>query len=148
MAFVSFRGLSPLDSLVELQNNLARLLEEPARGLDLGPSSRGLFPPVNMFADKDGALVVRAEVPGIAPDDLDVTVETRRLTISGERKPPAGEGSYHRRERRFGQFSRTIQLPEDLDVGKVSARCLDGVLTVQIARTEAAKPRPIEVQVK
>jgi HSP20 family protein len=147
MALV-FRGLSPLESLLQLQGSLDHLLENPARGLDLGPSARGVFPAVNIFTNDDGTCIVRAEVPGIAADDLDVNVEPRRLSISGERKRPEGEGSYHRRERRFGQFSRTIQLPDDLDLSQVSAECRDGVLTVRIAKSEATKPRQIQVQVK
>ncbi len=148
MALVSFSGLSPVDSLLELQNSLARMLENPALGLNLGASSGGIFPAVNIFAGKDGGFVFRAEVPGIPPERLNLTVESRRLTISGERKPPEGAGSYHRRERRFGQFSRTIQLPEGLDPDHVSADCRDGVLTVRIEKSEAAKPRQIEVQSK
>jgi HSP20 family protein len=146
MAFVSFGGLDPFENLVELQRELDRLLANPGQGLSLGPSGRGVFPPVNIFEDREGGFVFRAEVPGIAPEQLGVTVEHRRLTISGERKPPEGSGAHHRRERRFGRFSRTIQLPEELDPEKGSAGCHDGVLTVHIKRREETKPRKIEVK--
>ena len=145
MALVSFRGLSPLDGLLELQGSLARLLEDPTLGLQLGPSARGVFPPINVFEDREGNIVFRAEVPGIAPADLSVSVESGRLSLSGERKPPEGNGGYHRRERRFGQFSRTIQLPQGLDSGHVSAECRDGVLNVRVAKSEAARPRQISI---
>ena len=148
MAIVSFGGFDPFEGLLELQGELDRMLENPGLGLNLGPSARGVFPPVNIFEDQEGGCVFRAEVPGVPPEQLDVTVEHRRLTISGERKPSEGSGAHHRRERRFGRFSRTIQLPEGLDPGKVSADCRDGVLTVRIARSEESKPRKIEVQLR
>jgi HSP20 family protein len=148
MALVSLRGLSPIDALLELQGSLDHLLGNPAAGLNLGPSAGGIFPSFNIFADNDGSLVFRAEVPGIDPGKLDISVESHRLTVSGERKAPEGRGNYHRRERRFGQFSRTVQLPEGLDPDQVSAECRDGILTVRIGTSEAAKPRRIEVQSK
>jgi len=92
-------------------------------------------------------LVVRAEVPGVKPQDLQVDVEPRRLSIRGAR--PAEErrnGSYHRRERQCGSFSRIIQLPEDLDPTKATAQCRNGMLTVRIPKTEEAKPRRIDVR--
>ncbi|MEW6271827.1 MAG: Hsp20/alpha crystallin family protein [Thermodesulfobacteriota bacterium] len=146
MALVSFRGTSPLENLVQLQSALDRLLQSPSRGLDLGPSGGNVFPPINLFADRDGRLVVRAEVPGLRPDAVEITVEPRRLTIAGERLAPEGApGSYHRRERSFGRFSRTVQLPADLDPASATAEVRQGVLTVRIDKRAEAKPRRIEV---
>jgi HSP20 family protein len=146
MTHVSFGGFDPFENMLELQRELDRLLANPGMGLNLGPSARGVFPPINIFSGQDGEFVFRAEVPGIPPDQLDVGLEHRRLTISGERKPPEGSGAHHRRERRFGRFSRTIQLPEELDPGKATAECHDGVLTLRVARREETKPRKISVQ--
>lgn len=146
MTVMTFGGFDPFEKLVELQNELDRLLSNPALGLNLGPSARGVFPPVNVFEDGEHGIIFRAEVPGIPPEEVDVTVENRRLTISGERKPPEGRGSHHRRERRFGRFSRSIQLPEGLDPEKVTARCHDGVLTIRIQRREETKPRKVQVE--
>jgi HSP20 family protein len=148
MALVSFRGLSPLDGLLELQSSLERLLDQPGLGLNLGPSAGGLFPALNIFEDPSGGVIFRAEIPGIAPEDLDVTVEPGRLSLGGERRAPEGKRSYHRRERRFGRFSRTVQLPEGLDPAQVTAECRDGVLSVRIARSEAAKPRQVKIQAR
>jgi HSP20 family protein len=148
MALVSSGGFDPFENMLELQRELDRLLANPGLGLNLGPSARGVFPPVNIFSDEQGGFVFRAEVPGVLPEQLDVVLENRRLTISGERKPPEGSGAHHRRERRFGRFSRTIQLPEELDPGKATAECRDGVLTVRIARREETKPRKIAVDIK
>jgi HSP20 family protein len=77
---------------------------------------------------------------------LDVKVEPRRLTLTGERKLLEGTGSIHRRERQTGKFSRTVQLPDELDPESVTANYRDGVLTVRIPKHAAAKPRRIEVR--
>jgi HSP20 family protein len=146
MALVSWRSGS-LDDLLGLQSSLARLLDNPALGWNLGPSSASVFPPINVFAGKDGGLVIRAEAPGIDPEKLEISLEAGRLTISGERASDAsGAGNgFHRRERRFGRFSRSLQLPSDLDPEKATASYANGMLTLRIEKAEAAKPRRITV---
>ena len=141
MPRVSF---DPVQGLLHLQSELDRFFGKPSYNLGLtGPN---VFPLINVFTDKDG-LVVRAEVPGIKPAQLNVSVEAGHLTISGERAAATGQkGSYHRRERQFGTFSRNIQLPRDLDTEHAAAECRNGVLTVHIPRQAAAKPRNIEVR--
>jgi len=141
MAFVSF---DPVEGLLRLQDELDRFFGKPQ--FDLGLSGASVFPLVNVFTDADG-LVVRAEVPGIKSDQLQVQVEPGRLTIAGEREQAAAkDASYHRRERRHGRFSRTVQLPRDLDPERAAADCRNGVLTVRIPKHAAAKPRQIEVR--
>jgi HSP20 family protein len=145
MALMSLRD-DPFDTLPALQRALARMLESPAVGWSVGPSSRSVFPPINVFQDPSGGLVVRAEAPGIDPATLDVQVEPQRLTISGERRGDAGNADgYHRRERRFGRFSRSFQIPADLDVEKVAASYRNGVLDIRIEKAAAARPRRIQV---
>jgi HSP20 family protein len=148
MALVSFRPSDPFDGLLDLQGELDQLLTHPNLGLNLGPSGAGAFPQLNIFRDQAGDLIVRAEVPGIKPDGLELSVEPRRLTLRGQRNQNerVGKGSYHRRERRLGEFSRIIQLPEDLDAAKASAEVRNGLLTVTIPRSEQAKPRQITIQ--
>jgi len=147
MALVSFRGTSPFDGLLQLQAALERMLDKPSSGLDLGPSGRNVFPPVNLFVDRDGGLLLRAEIPGIKADAVQVTIEPRRLAISGERAAAEGKkGAYHRRERSFGRFARTIQLPDDLDPGKATAEVRQGLLTIRIPKRAEARPRQIEVR--
>lgn len=138
-------GFDPVAGLLNLQRELERVFDKPF-GIDLGPSGRGVFPPVNVFADKDG-YVVKLEIPGVAPEDVNVEAEGRTLTVSGKREvaPPA-EGSFHRRERGSGQFSRSFQMPADLDLGRAEASCKHGILTVRIPKKEEAKPRQIAVQ--
>src|SRR5262249_4775871 len=136
-------SFDPVARLLRLQEELDRFFGKPQ--FDLGLSSANVFPLVNVFTDTDG-LVVRAEVPGTKPDQLHLEVEPGRLTISGERKAPETNASLHRRERAHGTFSRTIQLPRDLDPEQARAEYRHGVLTVRIPKHAAARPRQIEVQ--
>ena len=146
MAFFRFLPeLDPVTGLLTLQRELERAFQSPF-GNVLGPSGRGVFPPVNVFSDRDG-YVVKVEVPGIAPDQLSIEGNGRTLTISGTRKVEAPQGgSFHRREREAGQFSRSLQLPEDLDVNAAQATCKHGVLTIRVPKRQEAKPRQINIQ--
>jgi HSP20 family protein len=113
-------------------------------GLGWRPAS--VFPAINLTEDTDH-YYVRAELPGIKADDLDIQAVGRNLTISGERKI-ASEGEnvrYHRRERESGKFSRIIGLPGDIDTDKVDAKLVNGMLTVTIAKAEASKPKQIAI---
>lgn len=138
-------GLDPVSGLLALQRELDRVFDKPY-GIDLGPSGRGVFPPVNVFADRDG-YVVKLEVPGIDPGNVNIEAEGRTLTVSGKREDtPPKEGSFHRRERGTGQFSRSLQLPADLDVTRAEASYKHGNLTVRIPKKEDAKPRQISIK--
>ena len=146
MAFFQFSSSAdPVSSLLALQRELERMSENPL-GLDLGVSSRGIFPAVNIFSDKGGC-VVRLEVPGVPPDQITIETQGRTLTVAGKRDSaaPAGAG-FHRRERDSGAFSRSLQLPEDLDVARTEASYAHGQLTLRIPKSEAAKPRQISVK--
>ena len=145
MAFYRFgSGLDPVSGLLALQRELDRVFDKPF-GIDLGPSGRGVFPPVNVFADRDG-YVVKLEVPGVAPEHVTIEAEGRTLTVSGKREdaPPQGS-SFHRRERGYGQFSRSLQLPADLDASRAEATYKHGILTVRVPKKEEAKPRQISI---
>ena len=106
-----------------------------------------VFPAVNITEDGD-KYYVRAELPGIRPEDLNVEVTGRNLTISGERKI-ASEGQnirYHRKEREAGRFSRAVELPGEIDGNSVNAKLNNGVLMIEISKSEASKPRKIMIQ--
>lgn len=138
-------GHDPVSGLQNLQRELERVFDKPF-GIDLGPSGRGVFPPVNVLTDRD-AYLVKLEIPGIAPENVTIEAQSRTLTVSGkcEDTPPT-EGSFHRRERGAGQFSRSLQLPADLDLSRAEASCKHGLLTIRIPKREEAKPRHIAVK--
>lgn len=138
-------SLDAVSGLAALQRELERALQDPL-GFGLGFSGRGVFPPVNIFSDSDG-YVVRLEVPGVPVDQLRIENQGRTLTVSGNRKStaPAG-GSFHRRERGRGEFSRSLQLPDDLDVTRAEASYRHGILTIRIPKKEEVKPRQITVK--
>ena len=108
-------------------------------------SSRA-YPAVNISEDKD-RYIVRAELPGIKSEDIELHVKDRDLTISGERKKPSeGDNArYHRKERDYGRFSRVIGLPGDIDADSVQAKMANGLLVVEISKSEASKPKRITV---
>ena len=146
MALLRFRSdMSPASGLLSLQQELERFLRNP--NFSLGLSAYGEFPPINVFANKEGVLVI-AEAPGIDPKSLSLSAQGRSLTISGERTSdePAEKAGYHRRERPMGKFSRSIQLPEDLDLSKAEAKYEAGLLTVRVPKAEESKPRQISIQ--
>lgn len=110
-------------------------------------SGAGVFPLTNVTED-DHNYYVRAELPGMAAEDIDISVTGDSVSISGERKiHEEKKGTrYHRRERDAGKFSRMIGLPGEIDTKKVEASCMDGVLTIIIPKAAAAKPRQITVK--
>lgn len=107
----------------------------------------GVFPLINLSEDKNN-YYVRAELPGLDSEELDIQTTGETLSISGERKIPSEseKANYHRRERKAGRFSRIISLPGDFDHGRVEASLIDGILTVTMPKSEKAKPRQIKVK--
>ena len=135
----------PFRELRRLQDEMGRLAGAfaPTGGLT---AAAGGFPAVNVYAGRDGLAVV-AELPGVEPGDLEVHAHGDTLTIRGARRPAAEkEEAYHRRERRSGAFTRTLQLPYRVDPGRVEARLEDGVLRLSLGRPEEDKPRRIEIK--
>jgi HSP20 family protein len=110
------------------------------------------MPPVDIFQNGDHEVVLKAELPDMAREDIDITVENFVLTIKGEKKFSPGDGvvkeeHYHHVERRYGAFSRSFSLPQTVDAGKVAAEYKNGVLTVRLPLREEARPRQIKVDV-
>jgi len=146
MALLRFSPeFDPVSNLLTLQAELERYLRNPA--IRLGVSGPGDFPPVNIFDDGDGIVVI-AEIPGMDPASLNVSGQSHTLTIKGERKrEKVGESAgYHRRERPFGEFSRSVQLPDELDLDRTTANYEAGMLTIRVPKAESAKPRQITVK--
>ena len=108
--------------------------------------ARGVFPPVNLY-ENDDAYVLTAELPGIAPEELEVSLEGSTVTLRGERKPFAEEGaSVHRSERAVGTFRRAVDLPVAIDGEKVEAVHRGGVLTLRLPKAPEHRPRQISVK--
>jgi HSP20 family protein len=110
-----------------------------------GPDFAGVFPPMNVTQDAD-TFTLRAELPGMNMDDLELTAVRNRVSLSGKREIAVEEASYHRREREGGTFSRSVTLPSEIDGDRVEANYKDGVLTVVLPKREEAKPRQITVK--
>jgi HSP20 family protein len=106
-------------------------------------------PPVDIFQNGDKEVVLKAELPDVDRESIDITVDSGTLTIKGEKKfsNDVKEEQFHRIERRYGAFARTFSLPRTLDATRVSAEYKDGVLTVRLPLREDAKPRQIKVDV-
>jgi HSP20 family protein len=107
------------------------------------------MPPVDIFQTGDHELVLKAELPDIEKDNIDINIENFVLTIKGEKKASTDvkDEQYHHVERRYGTFSRSFSLPQTVDPNRVSAEYKNGVLTVKIPLREEAKPRSIKVDV-
>jgi HSP20 family protein len=129
-----------------LRRDMNRLFTQMPTGL-AGDATQN-FPAMNVWMDQDG-VVVTAELPGVAPDDIDISVVGDTLTLKGSRQPDELEegGTYHRRERRYGTFTRAFQLPFQVDPNQVEATFGSGVLQISLPRAEEDKPKKIAVKV-
>ena len=117
---------------------------------DFGAATAAAWmPPVDIYQTSDHELVLKAELPDMAREEIEITIENFVLTIKGEKKVSneVKEDQYHHVERRYGTFSRSFSLPQTVDAGKVSAEYKNGVLTVKLPFRDEAKPRTIDVQV-
>jgi HSP20 family protein len=115
-------------------------------GASRGLLGAGVFPQINMTEDAD-RYYIRAELPGVKTNDLEMQATGKNLSIAGERKIEAeNEGvRYHRREREAGKFSRVIAMPTEIDPDRIEAKMQDGILTIRIPKAEAVKPRQITI---
>lgn len=144
--FPSVGWQHPFADLERMSRQMDRLNQAITGRPGVNWLSARVFPAVNLTEDKD-KYYVRAELPGIKADALDIQVFGRNLTITGERTIPSeGENiRYHRKEREAGKFSRVIGMPGDIDADQVNAQMVNGMLTVTIAKSEASKPKQITV---
>ena len=137
----TLRVRSPWDELHRMRQHLEHVFDDaPQQRV-----SAGVFPLTNLTEDKNN-YYVRAELPGVKGDELDIQVTGSNLAISGERKIAAEEEArYHRREREAGTFSRMIGLPGEVDTDKIEANLENGILTIVVSKAEIAKPKQISV---
>ncbi len=134
-------GLDPFLKMRHMQDDMNRLLS------GLGTATAQAFPPINLWLGEN-SVVVTAELPGLSCDDVDVTVREDTLTLQGKREPKVeGENAaWHRRERAYGSFSRSVQLPFRVDPDQVQARFADGRLEIELQRPEADRPKKIQIK--
>jgi HSP20 family protein len=147
----------PLDLFDELERAFydwgpSRLFDRSMHGWPLGRALepfRVRMPAVDVI-DREDEVLVRAEVPGVDQDDLEVTVTENSVTISGhckkEEEDKDKEGNYYRRETSYGEFSRTVGLPADVDADKGKAKFKDGLLEVTLPKVKATKRRGIKIE--
>jgi HSP20 family protein len=138
----------PFRDLLATQDRFNRLFNETfakAFGEEEVPS-RTWAPPVDIF-ETDGNIVLKAEMPGVDPKDVEVRVVDNTLYLKGERKleKETKEENYYRIERSYGSFSRSFALPSSIDSGKVEANFKDGLLTLTMPKREEAKPKTIKI---
>jgi HSP20 family protein len=139
------RALAPL---AELRHEMDRLFDAFFRGDDLEDGPGSLWTPAVDVEEHGNQVTVRAEVPGVDPKDLEISVLGDRLTVSGEKRETQErtEGDVYHREVRYGSFRRSVQLPAGVDPEKVSADYANGVLTVKLEKSAAAQPKRIPVK--
>ena len=144
----------PFRDLVGLQDRMNRLFDESFRGLGRSGSEDdwalgGTWAPAVDIYHHDGSIVLKAEVPGMDPKDVDIRVENNVLTLRGERKLDSDvkKENYHRVERAYGTFTRSFTLPSVVDTEKIKAEYRDGVLRVSLPTKEEAKPKQISISV-
>jgi HSP20 family protein len=145
------RWSDPLREFAQLQDRINRVFSESyGRGTDEGLMTSGAWvPPVDIYQNGDHEVVLKAELPDMAREDIDITVDNGTLTIRGEKKlsDEVKEEQFHRIERRYGTFSRSFSLPQTVDATKVGAEYRNGVLTVRLPLREEAKPRQVKIDV-
>ena len=141
----------PFRDLAVLQDRMNRLFADSYQGpaRDEALLNRGSWTPAVDIYEVDGGLVLKAELPDVNREDIDVNVENNTLTLRGERKidQTIKQESFHRIERLYGSFVRQFSLPATVDATKIAAEYKNGVLTVTLPVREEAKPRSVKINV-
>lgn len=132
----------PFREMTQAQTQLSKLVDQV-----WGGRQESWLPAIDVFDQKD-AVVLKAELAGMNPDDIQIEVEDNVLTIKGERRfeEEVDEDRYYRVERRFGSFQRSLALPQGMKASDITATYEDGILTVTVPKVEEEKPKRIEVK--
>jgi HSP20 family protein len=133
-------GSDPFTELRRMQGEMNRLFS------GFSAAAARDFPPINVWLGEN-SVVVTAELPGVTRDEIGINLQSDVLTLDGARRPPAQQDvKWHRRERAYGTYSRTVQLPFRVDPDKVAARYENGILEVELERLEADRPKKIQIR--
>jgi HSP20 family protein len=134
-------GFDPFVELRRMQGEMNRVFS------GFNATAARDFPPINIWLGEN-SVVVTAELPGVTRDDVNLSLQEDVLTLAGKREPKSQEQnvSWQRRERAYGTFSRTVQLPFRIDPEKVQARFNNGILEIESQRLEADRPKKIEIR--
>jgi len=144
------RWSDPFREFAHLQNRINRVFSDAYGRDEEGLMTTGTWaPPVDIYQNGDHEIVLKAELPDMTREDIDITVDNGTLTIKGEKKASeeVKEDQFHRIERHYGVFTRSFSLPQTVDTAKVGAEYKNGLLTVRLPLREEAKPRQIKVDV-
>jgi len=145
MNFPAFGFSSPFEDIERLRRQIDQIFDQINERPGYMRTRVGVFPLINLTENRD-TYFIRAEIPGIDPEDLDIQATGRNISITGERKMETDENAkYHRREREFGKFSRMFALPGDIDHERINANLKNGILTITIPKAETAKPKQIKI---
>jgi HSP20 family protein len=143
---MSISRWEPVKDFMTLRQAMDRLFEESFVHSGRFPDANvGSYVPLDVYTTKD-AIVVRAAVPGINPEDVEITVEGNTVSIRGETKPSKEEGTYLLQEQRCGPFARSLELAIPVQADKAEASFKNGVLTLTIPKAEEIKPKVIKVK--
>ncbi len=149
MAVIRFaeqpRFRNPWSEFERMRRGFDELSQHFLRG-DVPFSSATVYPPLNLYENSE-KLIIKAELPGVAASDLDISLEGDTLTLQGRREPRHDDDkvSYHRREIAYGNFSRAIALPTKIDPESIVAKLANGILTITLDKAAEVKPRKITV---
>ncbi|MBI4443351.1 MAG: Hsp20/alpha crystallin family protein [Acidobacteria bacterium] len=140
----------PLRELATMRDRMNRLFDPYPRGWcdDEGLATSLWNPPVDVYETNE-SIVIKADLPEVAPNDVDIAVQGNTLTVRGERKRESeiNEKDYHRVERSYGTFARSFTLPATIDADKIEANFSQGVLKINLPKREESKPKQVKVKV-
>ncbi|MCF7974761.1 MAG: Hsp20/alpha crystallin family protein [Phycisphaerae bacterium] len=135
----------PFYDVSKTLGEMDRIFDAVNRPLGLRSVPRGTFPAINMYSDGDNTVMV-AEIPGVDPETLDLSVMGDTVTLKGKRDDESLDTDrYYRRERVTGEFCRTLTLPDPVNPDSVQAQCKNGILRVSMGKAEAAKAKKIQI---
>ncbi len=140
----------PVREMMTLREAMDRLFDDAfTRPINMSASAVSTMPAIDMYQNEDD-LIVKAVLPGLSKDDVDISVTADVLTLRGEFKNNEDDNgaSYHLREQRYGVFERSISLPTDVEVEKSKAVFENGILTITLPKAEAVKPKMISIKAK